>query len=602
MFTWSLKTVCHCALTVVIATAGAISASAQDAAKPANATPQQMPSVSRALPTRTTGLEPGKVARWSLRDAIMAALENNPDIEIDRSLVRQRQFDVTAAEGVYDPTSTQGTSFNSLGRPNTRPFSGANSDALTSKTLTYNFGHQGLIHKTGGNYQVNFNNQRFASNFALFTTQYDPQINFQMTQPLWRNYKIDRNRYQIQIAKKQLDLSDAQFRQRAIEVISRVQTAYWNLALAIKDEEVQRDAFKLAETQLGQNQRQVEVGTLAPIDVVQSATVLETRRQQVFQSMEAVGQAENTLKNLTANGSSDELWKSQIIPTESFEAAPTNLPLDDAMKLAMDNRPELKQFALQKEINQTDLGFLRNQTKPQIDLTFNYATFGTGGNPVAPNNQQANCFAPVSIGGQLKCLGVGVGSLNGQFSPVVTQTNYVVSEAVAGKFVGSYGTGLARMFSNQYRQWTIGMQVTLPWRNRTAKANVGRALESGRQLDLQTRRTMQLIETEVRNAVQSVDFAKMRIEASRAARLYAEQQLEGESKRFAAGLSTTFFVLQRQNELAQARGSELRALADYNRNVADLQRVIATTLSSNSVEVKSEITAQPGDKKWSEIK
>ena len=113
---------------------------------------------------------------------------------------------------------------------------------------------------------------------------------------------------------------------------------------------------------------------------------------------------------------------------------------------------------------------------------------------------------------------------------------------------------------------------------------------------------MQLIETEVRNAVQSVDFAKMRIEASRAARLYAEQQLEGESKRFAAGLSTTFFVLQRQNELAQARGSELRALADYNRNVADLQRVIATTLSSNSVEVKSEITAQPGDKKWSEIK
>ncbi len=559
MFIRSLKTVSHCALAAMLAAVGTITVSAQEAAKTASAAPQQMPSVSRPLPTRTSGLEPGKVARWSLRDAIMMALENNPDIEIDRSTVRQRQFDITAAEGAYDPSSTQGTSFNSTGRPNTRPFSGADSAALTSKSFTYNFGHQGLIYRSGGSYQASFNNQRFSSNFALFTAQYDPQLSLSITQPLWRGYKIDRNRYQIQIAKKQLDLSDAQFRQRAIEVISRVQTAYWNLALAIKDEEVQRDAFKLAETQLGQNQRQVEVGTLAPIDVVQSATVLETRRQQVFQAMESVGQAENALKNLTANGMNDELWKTQVIPTESFEAAPTNLPLDDAMKLAIDNRPELKQFALQKEINQTDLGFLRNQLKPQIDLTSSYTTFGTGGSPRTANT-------------------------------------------VAQQFVGSYGTGLARMFSNEFRQWSVGVQVTLPWRNRTAKANVGRALESGRQLDLQTRRTMQLIETEVRNAVQSVDFAKMRIEASRAARLYAEQQLEGESKRFAAGLSTTFFVLQRQNELAQARGSELRALADYNRNVADLQRVIATTLSSNSVEVKSEITAQPGDKKWSEIK
>ncbi|NOT60318.1 MAG: TolC family protein [Acidobacteria bacterium] len=562
MFQSLLKAAVSCAVVAAFVVTGTL---AQDAPKPAPlpaTTPAaQMPAVSRPLPTRTSGLESGKVARWSLRDAIMTALENNADIEIDRSTVRQRQFDITAAEGAYDPVSTQGTSFNSTGRPNTRPFSGLQEgeDTLASKTLVYNFGHQGFIYRTGGSYQVNFNNQRFSSNFALFTAQYDPNLSFSLSQPLWRNYKIDRNRYQIQIAKKQLDLSDVQFRQRAIEVISRVQTAYWNLALAIKDEEVQRDAFKLAETQLSQNQRQVEVGTLAPIDVVQSATVIETRRQQVFQAMEAVGQAENTLKNLTVSGINDELWKTQIVPTESFEAAPTNLPLDDAMKLAIDNRPELKQFALQKEINQTDQGFLRNQIKPQIDFNFSYGTVGTGG---APRNVNT----------------------------------------VATQFIGGYGTGLARLFSNQYRQWTAGVQITLPWRNRTAKANLGRSLEVGRQLDLRARQQMQLIETEVRNAVQAVDFAKLRIEASRAARLYAEQQLEGEQKRFAAGLSTTFFVLQRQNELAQARGSELRALADYNRSVAELQRVIATTLSSNSVEVKSEITAQPGDKKWGEIK
>jgi outer membrane protein TolC len=119
---------------------------------------------------------------------------------------------------------------------------------------------------------------------------------------------------------------------------------------------------------------------------------------------------------------------------------------------------------------------------------------------------------------------------------------------------------------------------------------------------LQERRLLQNIQLDVRNAVQAVEIAKLRIEAARAASEYARQQLEGEQKRFAAGLSTTFFVLQRQTDLTQTRGSELRALADYNKAVATLQSAMGTTLTSNSVQVKSEATAQPGDKKWTEIK
>jgi HAE1 family hydrophobic/amphiphilic exporter-1 len=526
--------------------AQAVQEPTQPATPPAVQQDQQITTVnpvSRPIPARTIGLEPGKVARWTLRDAVLAALENNPDIEIERTNVRQAGFDLLSAQGAYDPISTQGFSYRRTTQPNTRPFSGADSSALSSTGLVFNFGHQGLIYNTGGSYQVNFNNTRSSSNFSLFTAQYDPQLNFSIVQPLFRNYKIDPNRRQIQISRKRLDLSDAVFRQRAIEIISRVQQAYWDLAFSIKDEEIQRDSVKLAETQLSNNKRQVEVGTLAPIDVVSAATQLEARRQQVFAAMNTVAQAENALKNLTLGQANADLWSAQITPVESFDAQPVTLPLADAQKLAVENRPELKQFALTKDINKTDIDFLRNQTKPQIDLVGGYTTFGTGGNPRSAG-------------------------------------------AVADTFIGGYGTGLKNLFSNDFRSWNVGVNITIPWRNRTAKANLGRAVEEEKKIEWQTRRQLQNIEVEVRNAVQSVETGKMRIDASKASREYAEQQLVGENKRFEAGLSSTFLVLQRQNELAIARGSELRAQADYNKAVAELQRVISTTLSSNSLEIK----------------
>lgn len=550
----------------------------------------------RPIPQRTVGLAPGKVARWTLRDAILAALENNPDIEIERTNVRQAGFDLLAAEGAYDPISTQGFSYNSSGSPNTRPFSGVGSDqsALTRKSITFNFGHQGLIYNSGASYQLNFNNTRSSSNFSLFSSQFDPQLSFTITQPLFRNYKIDPNRRQIQLSRKRLDLSDAVFRQRTIEIISRVQQAYWDLAFAIKDEEIQRDAVKLAETQLSNNKRQVEVGTLAPIEVTQSAATLESRRQQVFAAMNAVAQAENALKNLTLGPANADLWDAQVMPVESFDVKPVTIPLADAQKLAVENRPELKQFALQKEMNQTDISFFRNQAKPRIDLVGGYTTFGTGGTPASSTATVGNCVSPFSSPFSGNCLILDpVRDAQGNITQYNVKPGFPfspstirVTNPVAAQFIGGYGTGLKNLFQNEFRSWNVGVNIEIPWRNRTAKANLGRAVETSRQLELQTRRQLQSIEVEVRNAVQSVETAKMRIEASRAAREYAEQQLEGEEKKFAAGLSITFFVLQRQTDLAVARGSELRALADYNKAVAELQRVMSTTLTSNSIEIK----------------
>ena len=501
--------------------------------------------LSKPVPQRTVGLTPGKVVRWTLRDAILAALEKNVDIELERENVKLAGFDIVAARGFYDLTSSSTFLYDSAKRPNSFPFSGTTDNFTLNDTTTYNTSIAQNLQKYGSRVEGFFQNRRVANNVNLFSPQYVPITGVTFTQPLMRNLRMDSARRQTFIARKRLDLSDAQFRQRAIEIISRVQQAYWDLAFAIQDEEIQRDSVRLAETQLENNRRQVEVGTLAPIDVVSAATQVESRRQQALVAMNSVGQAENALKALTVDGAEDPLWMTQILPVESFEVSPITLPLEDAIRLAQANRPEMRQLTLQKEINKIDVDFFRDQAKPQIDFIANYSATGLGGTPAR---------------------------VTGPVRPFP-------------EFIGGYGTSLQNMLRNEFRTWSVGVQINLPIQNRAAKANLARARETEKQISLFTRRQLQNIELEVRNGVQAVEISKMRIEAARSAREFAEKQLEGEEKKFAAGLSITYFILQRQNELAQARGVELRAMADYNKSVAELQRIVSTTLSSNSIEI-----------------
>jgi HAE1 family hydrophobic/amphiphilic exporter-1 len=545
------KAIAHKIVSLVLVVACALPVAAQTTPPPQTKPPErELPPPSRPLPTRSVGLTPGKVVRWTLRDAILAALERNVDIEIERENVRLSQFDVQATRAPYDPITSSTISYNSSLQPLTNPFQGAqlNQAFSSSRTATYNFGWQQAIEKTGGSYRLDFFNTRRVSNISNFSTQYDPNLVVNFSQPLFRNFRVDSNRRQTKIAKKSLDLSDAVFRQRVIDIIAQVQQAYWDLAFALEDEKIQREAVALAQTSLKNNERQVEVGTLAPLDIVSASTQVESRRQSYFQALNTISLMENSLKSFVVSGPSDELWGAQIIPVDSFEIQPVALSLDDAIKLAFDNRPELKQFAIRKEQHSIDVAFFRDQTKPQIDFTASFGLIGLGGDPVDPTR-------------------------------------------VLDRFVGGYGTALGNLFGFDSRTWRVGVTFSLPLRNTQAKVNLGRELERGRQLDLQERRQLQSIELEVRNAIQSLETIKLRIETARANRIYAEQQLEGEQKKFEASLSTTFFILQRQNELTVARGSEQRALVDYNKAVAQLQRVISTTLSSNNIEIKSEIPA-----------
>ena len=509
------------------------------------------------IPDRSVGLDPGKIVRWSLRDAIMMALENNVEIQIEKENVRLAEFDLFASRGFYDPTFTSRISWAPQRTPNAFAFSGTSDKATITNSTIVNFGLIRPYEKTGGQLLVDFNNSRNSSNTNLLSPQYSPNFVASFTQPLKRNFKIDAARRQIRIFNKRLGLSDAQFRQRAIEIISRVQQAYWDLAFAIKDEEIQREAVKLAEVQLNNNQRQVEIGSLAPIDVVTAATSVESRRIQVFSAMSVVAQAENTLKQLLVESPEADLWNSKIEPTESFELQSNNITVEEALRVARENRPELKLLAFQKEINDVDQEFFRDQTKPQVDAFVSYGISGLAGTPVlAPDG----------------------------------------TTRISPDFQGNYFNSIGNLISNKYPTLRVGVNIAIPWKNRIAEANLGRSIASNRQLELQVRQTVQTIETQIRNDLQSIELVKLRLEAARLARDYAQKQLEGEDKRFQAGLGTTFLILQRQTELAQAKGAELRALTDYNKLVAQLQRDIATTLTNYNIEVKSDANPE-GDKK-----
>jgi outer membrane protein TolC len=494
------------------------------------------------IPERTLGLEPGRVVHWSMRDAILAAFENSVDIELEKETVRLAQWDVLIAQGVYDPTTTSSIGYNLNKIPNTFQFSGAGSDpARLSKTHSYNFGFQQLIEKTGASYEINFNNSREANNTGNLSPIYSPLLSFNITQPLFRNFKIDQNRNLIKIRKRLLDMSDAQFRRRAIEIISDVQQAYWNLYVAIENEKIAREALALAEKQMKDNMREVEVGTRAPIDVTEAATVVESRRTQVYNSINEVARTENELKKLTVDGPDSDLWKARIVTTDPFEANQYSLPLDDAIKLAMENRFEIKRYNFQKEMNRISIDFYRNQAKPQIDLVASYSMEGVGG--MARN------------------------------------------DIVFPGFVGGYGTSLRNLFSNNFRTWEVGLSFSLPLRNRVAKANLARAREEERQTELLIRQQLQNIEAEVRTAMQAVETARLRIASTRQQSIYAKQQLDGETMKFRAGLSYTWLVLDRQTALTTAQVAANTAIADYNVAIANLEKVLSITLSSNGFEI-----------------
>ena len=519
------------------------------------------------------GVNPSKRVTLTLRDAMTMALENNRDIEVERLNVQMNEFDLRGAQGFYDPNLATTLYYDHRAIPATSIFaSGKTDNVIGSATFTQRTPWQGSS-ITGF-----FDNNRATSDnpFVSLNPQYTTNLSFTFTQPILRNRTIDSGRRQIRIAKKRLDISDSQFRQRAIEIIAQVQRAYWDLVFARRDQEIKQESVDLADTQLEHNERLVEAGTLAKSDIISARVELERRKDESEAAVDAIQRAENALKALMAQVGDGEIWQSELVPVEQPQIeAGASLPLEDALRLAAQNRPEMEQYRLRGELNKIDSEYLRNQTKPQVDFFVTYGAAGLAG-PLRATENPINASNAILYGriNQLSTL-AGLPPL-----PIAN------TGGTPDSLIGGYGQSLANLFKNDFRSWRFGLNINLPLRNRTAEANLGRSLAESKQIDAQRQKTEQLIEVEVRNSLQAVETARKRADAAKNSRVNAELQYQSEQRKFDAGQSTNFFVLDRQNALSSARGRELRALTDYTKAVAELQRALSTTLSSNNVEVK----------------
>jgi outer membrane protein TolC len=553
--------------------------------------PQVQPRPLPPLPNMTRlGVTSDNTVTLSLNDAIKRALENNNDIEVARDDVRIAEMQLRSLEGFYDPILSFTPTIDKRITPQQSSLGGSGRSGTTTNT-TYSLSP--ALNKSfelgGGNYTLNFANSHTntSSTFSFINPYYSSNLSLTFTQPLLRNRSIDNSRRQIRIQKKRLEQSDADFRLRTISVITSVQQAYWELVFALRDQQNQLANLNLSRENLKVVEAQIAVGVKAPLERAEVQTELANRESALLVSVQNVSIAENNLKQLIFKDSSAPEWSAQVTPTDTpkFDSAPVNLI--DALKEARANRPELRRLRLQNDINQVDLKFFKNQTKPQIDIQSTLATTGLAGTDVS-GALPAGTLVPIISGDptlnanafllqQIRDIQLRAGF------PLATVPTIAALGGPPADLIGGYGKDLSNLFSFKTRNITVGVAFQIPLRNRTAEANLAGARIQGEQLQASLRSQDQIIEVDVRNAAQAVETARLRVLSAREARTNAEMQLEGEQRLYQVGRSTTFLLFQRENALTNARAAELRAETDYNKALADLQRATSTTLRANNV-------------------
>jgi outer membrane protein TolC len=532
------------------------------------------------------GVDMGRQQPLSVRDAIEMALSNNKDIEVARENVRAAEFDLKAARGIYDPRFLTNSYYEHTETPAASFLSGTTTGAVTQSGFFSTSSVQGLTPKFGGGYRLDFVNNRITTNnqFAALNPQYPTSLTFNYTQPIFKGRDFDQNRRQIEIAKKNLSLTDAQFRQRAIETITSVQRAYWDLVYALRNLKIQQDAVRDARAQLEHNKRLVAEGMLAPIDVVAAEAQVSGFEQNVYSALDDVGRAENNLKSLVAEKRESPIWNASLVPTDSVDLAPPQVELTDAMQVALKSRPELSSSDVAREINEIEQRFAREQTKPQVDLVASYGLVGLAG---SLNASGANPLtsSTTTFRDRINQL---IGVINPTLPP--SQQLQIIPtpppQTLPDVLVGGEAQSLANIAANRFTNFRVGVIVNLPFKNTTAEAQLGRTLIDRERIRTQREQLEQLIQVDVRNALQQVRTAESRLRAAASARSASEQQYTSEQRKLDAGQSTVFLVLERQTALTTARGNELRAQTELNKAIADLQRATGNALEQNRVEIQ----------------
>ena len=492
--------------------------------------------------------QPAETRRFDLTldDAIQRALERNLDIAVER--INPQVFDLTLAqqEAFYRPT----VGFNVDAASRTNPSATQLDGGRVTNTDTSNFdlSLDQPVRWGGGTLVVGFDNSRQETNnaFSSFNPSYRSVFLSQYSQPLLRGFRTDNSRTQIQVTQINRDISDIDLRQTITNTVADVENAYWELLYSVGSVAVQQQALDLAEQLVRDNRARVEIGTLAPIDVVQSQAEAAARRQTLAQAQQALQTAELTLKRLIVAGTQDELWNADINPVDEPRLNQPPIDIPSAVGNALGQRTDLGRAQRQQDINQLNVRSLRDNTLPALDLVGTYQLQGQGGDLLIRDF---------------------LGGAAGQIIP------------------GGYGDAIDHLVDARFPVWSVGVQMSYPIGTSSDDAALERARLQVRQTDAQLRQLELNVATEVTNAALQIESIRERIDAATASRELAEQQLAAEESKFEVGMSTNFFVVQAQRDLATARDAELRAILDYQKALVEFERLQRTSLSRTGISI-----------------
>jgi outer membrane protein TolC len=522
----------------------------------------------------------------SLADAIRMTLEQNNDVSIARLDVQIARQNVRGAQGVYDPRVTPNFAYERTVSANTSVIGGATEGRLERTELSGGAVITGPVPWAGGRFTVDFSSSRLetSNQFARLNPEFPSALTATYVQPLFRGRATDNNRRNILLARRAVDLTDAQLAQVVMDQLTLVEQAYWDLAFAARNLDVLTSALAQARGQVESNERQAKQGTLAPIDVVEAQTQVSRFQQSVASGQQALTEAENRLKRLMLASRTAPAWNQPIVPAELADRAPPPLALEEAVTLALARRPELRALDSSRAQNAVDRAFFKDQTKPQVNLVGGTTLSGLAGDPLTTTSEP-----PVGGGtdpddallARLNELSMLAGLAPLETPPPST------GGGVPPLFVGGYGTSFSNLLARRFPTAVVQLQMDFPLRNRTARANLARAEIAAAQLEKQRQAIEQAIESEVRDTLQAVRSSEQRLQAAASARRYALEQYESERRRFDSGISTVFLVLERQTALVTAQASELRARADLNQAIAQLERAVGGTLEWHGVKLQS---------------
>ncbi|MFQ5721461.1 MAG: TolC family protein [Candidatus Aminicenantales bacterium] len=492
-----------------------------------------------------------KAFSLSLEDCILKAMENNlglavqvlsPELaDISVSLAKEKFMPQLSFS--YDKTNNNSASYSWLDA----------ADKVTTNYTSYSAQINQLI-PTGGNFSISLSSYINDTNrrFQTINPRYGSTLRLNFNQPLLKNFGFKMAHREIIIAQNNREISENQFKNTVMDTIYSVEEAYWNLVYSIENLKVIKQSLKLARDLLEKNKKAVEIGTLAPIEILSAEEQVASRQADILEAEALVKNNEDLLKtviNIASEEKTPELVK--IIPKDKPVYKKKEMTLEQALTIAMANRPDLQAARIDLKNKEINLSYAKNQLFPDLSLNASYWSPGIGGDRVLYLN------------------------------------NNPLSGIIVGTIPGGVSDALKDALGFKYKNWTIGLTLSLPLNSFLSRAAYAQARVSLDQALLQLKNQEQQVYLEIKNALRNVQTNYQRVEARRVARELAEKKLEAEQEKLRVGLSTNYFVLQYQRDLANAQTMELKAIIDYNLSLARLNRALGITLKDKNISISS---------------